>query len=543
MKKYVIGVDFGTLSARAVLFDLQTGEEVAEAVYAYPHGVMDFDRPRYALQHPGDYTEALARSIAGLQADPAEVAGLCIDFTCCTMVAVDGELKPLCEKYPREPHAYVKLWKHHGAVQYAAEFDRVAKERREPWFKIYGGTSSSEWLFPKILETLREAPQVFEETFRFLEAADWLSWLMTGQETHNAGMAGLKSYWSAEYGYPSDDYFAAVDPGLKGIIGSKVSPVVNRIHETAGVLNEQGAAMTGLLPGTPLALPMVDAHAPLTALNIVHEGELLLVVGTSSCHVINTGHPAEVPGITAYVQDGMLPGFCTFEQGQAGVGDCFDWFTQTCVPASYQREADEKGISIHALLREKAMKLKPGENRLLALDWWSGNRSVLKNDRLTGMFLGLTMQTKPEELYRALIEATAYGTRRIIENYEEHGIPIKSICAAGGIPRKDPMMMQIYADVTGREIRIPHTAQAGARGSALYAAVAAGVCKDSIEAAEKYARPDHGIYKPEAKSSAVYELLYREYKTLHDYFGLENRVMERLDTIARRNNEQNPASC
>ncbi|MBQ6824732.1 MAG: ribulokinase [Clostridia bacterium] len=525
MKKYVIGIDYGTLSARAVLFDLKSGEEVAEAVYTYPHGVMDFGQPKYALQHPDDYLEGLKTTVAGLGVDPQEVGGLGIDFTCCTMLPVDENLEPLCKKY-ENPHAYVKLWKHHGAVEQANRFDSFAKG--EEWFKVFGGSSSSEWLFPKIMETLDKAPEVFNDTYRFLEAADWLSWRMTGKETHNAAMAGLKNHWSKEYGYPSNAFLKKVHPGLDGIVGTKVSPIVNTVEETAGVLNEQGAAMTGLLPGTPVALPMVDAHAPLAALNITEEGELLAVIGTSTCHVINTAAASEVPGITAYVEEGMLPGLVTYESGQAGVGDCFDWFTKNCVPAAYTEEAAAGGMNIHALLREKAMRLKLGENRLLALDWWSGNRSILKNDALTGMILGLNMQTKPEEIYRALIEATAYGTRRIIENYEEHGIPVKSICAAGGIARKDPMLMQIYADVTGKEFRVAESTQAAARGSALYAAVAAGACKDIMEAAKRYALPDAGVYQPDPEAGRIYDGLYREYKKLHDYFGLENHVMEEL---------------
>ena len=347
MEKYVIGIDFGTLSARAVLFDLKTGEEAAEAVYTYPHGVMDFGRPKYALQHPDDYLEALKTTIAGLAADPAQVAALGIDFTCCTMVAVDEKLEPLCKRF-ENPHAYVKLWKHHGAVEQADRFDAFAK--KEEWFRIFGGSSSSEWLFPKIMETLDEAPEVFDATYRFMEVADWLSWRMTGRETHNASMAGLKNHWSKEYGYPDNEFLKKVHPGLGGIVGTKVSAVVNSVDETAGVLNECGAAMTGLLPGTPVALPMVDAHAPLAALNIVGEGEMLVVIGTSTCHIINTKHPATVPGITAYVQDGMIPGFYTYESGQAGAGDCFDWFVHHCVPASYTAEAEERGMNIHALL-------------------------------------------------------------------------------------------------------------------------------------------------------------------------------------------------
>lgn len=543
-KKYVIGVDFGTLSARAVLFELATGEEVAESVFDYPHGVMDRELPcgkrlppKFALQHPQDYLDALKNTVGGVLAntDPAEVGALGLDFTTCTILPVDENLTPLCmkEKWAQEPHAYVKLWKHHGAVEEAEQFDRVAQERKEPWMDIYGNRSSSEWMFPKIMETLHRAPAVYEETYRFLEAADWLDWLMTGQETHNASMAGLKSHWNKETGYPSDEFLTAVDPGLKGIVGTKVAKDVQLVDQIAGTINEQGAAMTGLLVGTPVAMPLVDANAALAGLNITREGDMMLIMGTSSCHITNTKKPVAVPGASGYVDNGMLPGLCTIEAGQAGVGDCFDWFTHYCVPQSYTAEAEGRGISIHALLREKAQKLQPGESRLLALDWWSGNRSVLKKDNLTGMILGLNMQTRPEEIYRALIEATAYGTRMIIENYENHGIPVTGICAAGGIAQKDPMMMQIYADVTGREIRVGHTTQAAARGIAMYAAVAAGAFDDVLQAAAQYAREPLTTYRPVKENQQTYEALYQEYRILHDYFGRGgNRVMERLDAIA-----------
>ncbi len=543
-KKYTIGIDFGTLSARAVALELSTGKEAAEAVFAYPHGVMDTCLPsgkklppQFALQHPGDYLDALQHTLAAvLKTVPKEeIAAICLDFTTCTVVCADRQGVPLCMKpeFSDEPHAYGKLWKHHGAVSQALRFDRVAKERGETFLSLCGGTSSSEWLFPKILETLENAPKVYAATHRFYEAVDWLSLVLTGRESHNPCMAGLKGYWSRGAGFPSNDYFAAVHPGLKDIIGTKVCSGVDRVEALAGYITAEAAKLTGLLEGTPVAIPQGDCHAAMPALNVTKSGESMLVIGTSGVLLTNTEKPVPVPGICAQVEGGVAGDICTMEAGQAGLGDCFDWFVKHCVPESYHLEAKEKRMGIHALLTQKAQTLSPGQSRLLALDWWNGNRSILKNDSLTGLILGLNMQTRPEEIYRALIEATAFGLRVIVENYEENGVAIGDIFAAGGIAMKNPMLMQIYADVLNRRLIAQDSAQAGARGSAIYAAVAAGAFADVRQAAQFYRQPVHAEYTPKPENVSVYHALYREYRRLHDYFGKENPVMDRLYQIGK----------
>lgn len=543
-KRYVIGIDFGTLSGRAVLVDAANGNELAEGTVGYPHGVMDGALPSgrklpplFALQHPQDYLDVLGavpRVLAEAGVRPEEVAGLGIDFTACTMLPVDEAGIPLCflPEFADEPHAYVKLWKHHAAQPEADDVNALAAERKEEWLSIYGGKVSSEWMLPKILETLRYAPHVYEKTARFTEAADWLSRMLTGRETHSAAFAGYKALWNAETGYPSNDFMAALDPRLCGIVGTKISENVLGVDQIAGALDGQGSRLTGLPIGTPLALPMIDAHAAMPALNITGDGDLMMIVGTSGCHILNSAQRKPVDGISGYVKDGVIPGFYTYEAGQAAVGDIFDWFVKNHVPESYRKEAVERGVGIHQLLREKAEKLRAGESGLLALDWLNGNRSVLVNANLTGMMLGLTLQTKPEEEYRAWIEATAFGTRMILEQYEKNGIEIRSVCAAGGIAKKDGMMMQIYADVTGKEIRIAASSQAGALGSAICAATAAGVYPSMQTAAKAMSGPYIRTYRPIAENQAVYHRLYAEYKTLHDYFGRGgNPVMERLRGI------------
>ena len=540
--RYTIGIDFGTLSARAVALELATGREAAQAVFEYPHGVMDETLPdgtalppQFALQHPQDYLDALKATVGGvLETIPAqEVAGICLDFTTCTVVCIDEAGVPLCMKpeFAHDPHAYVKLWKHHGAVKQAQLFDKVAAQRGEKWPDYCGGTSSSEWLFPKILETAQEAPAVFANTHRFCEAVDWLSLVLTGNETHNPCCAGLKGYWSRQLGFPDNDFFRAVDPVLDGIVGTRVCPTVDRVDTPAGYLTAEGAALTGLPKGTVVAMPVGDAHAAMPALNVTGEGQCMLVIGTSGVLMVNTKEAVAVPGICALTDRGIFPDLCSMEAGQAGLGDCFDWFVTHCVPERYRQEAREKNMSIHQLLRSKAEKLRPGQSRLVALDWWNGNRSILKNDGLSGLILGMNMQTRPEEIYRALIEATAFGLRVIVENYEKYGVAIGDICAAGGIAMKDPMLMQIYADVLDRTMTVGDSDQAGALGSAMYAAVAAGAFPDIAAAAAKYAKPVKATYTPKAENVAVYDALYAEYRKLHNYFGTENKVMDRLYEI------------
>ncbi len=533
-KNYVIGLDFGTLSGRAVLLDLRTGEEVAESLYDYPHGVMDEKLPtgetlgaNFALQHPQDYLDVLRVTVPDVlkkaRVSPDCVAGLGIDFTSCTMLPIDREGTPLCmkEEFAREKHAYVKLWKHHAAQAQADRINALAEARGEAWLSRYGGKVSAEWALPKILEILENAPEVYERADRLIEAADWLSLILTDKETHSAPFAGYKWLWSAEEGYPSNDFMKALSPALDGIVGTKIAEKVLPISERAGALSARGAALTSLPVGTPLALPMIDAHAAMPALNITRDGGLMLILGTSACHILNSREGKCVDGICGCVKDGVIPSLYTYEAGQAAVGDVFDWFVNNCVPAAYEQEAAARNIGIHALLREKASALTVGENGLIALDWLNGNRSILVDSSLKGMIFGLTLQTKPEEIYRALIESTAFGLKIIVDQYEKSGLAVSDICAAGGIAAKDALLMQIYADVLGREIRVAGTNQAGALGSAIYAAVAAGKYASLEDAAHALSRPDRCTYRPIGENVRAYARLFEKYRLLHDLFGRE----------------------
>lgn len=549
MAKYSIGIDFGTQSARAILLNLETGEEVAVAIKEYTHGVMDEALPDgtplgvdWALQHPQDYLEVLQTTIPELlkkaQISNDDVVGIGIDFTSCTIMPIYADGTPLCfvDQFKNRPHTYPKLWKHHAAQEYANRLNSIAHERGEKFLQRYGGKISSEWAIPKIWQVLEEDEAIYDEMDRFIEATDWIVMQLTGKETRNSCTAGYKAIWSKREGFPSNDFFKALHPKLEHVIDNKFSRDILPIGSKAGEIDERGARLTGLKVGTAVAVGNVDAHVSLPAVGITEPGKMLMIIGTSTCHMLLGEKEEMVPGICGVVEDGILPGYFGYEAGQSCVGDHFEWMVKNCISMDYQKEAEKLGISIHELLTEKAGQLRVGESGLIALDWWNGNRSVLVDADLTGLLIGATLQTKPEEIYRALIEATAYGTRMIIETFNDHGIPVKELYAAGGIAEKNALMMQIYADVTNMEIRISGSPQAPALGSAMYGAVAAGKEKSGFssifEIAKKFGKIKDRVYRPIPENVKVYNQLYSEYKILHDYFGRGgNDVMKRLKRI------------
>lgn len=549
--KYVIGVDFGTLSGRAVIVDVANGRELATAVHEYGNGVIDEHlpgtgiklEPDWALQDPNDYLEVFKRAIPAVLAksgvDPGDVIGVGIDFTACTMLPTKSDGTPLAflAEWRESPHAWVKLWKHHAAQPEANKLNRTAREAGfGSILDRYGGKISSEWFFPKAWQILDEAPEVYAAADRLLEAADWVVWQLTGVETRNSCTAGYKAMWSKSEGFPPPAFFKALDPRMENIIDEKMKREILPLGAKAGEITPQAAEWTGLKVGTAVAVANVDAHVAVPAATVTETGRMVMIMGTSICHMVVGESEEIVPGMCGVVQDGILPDLPGFEAGQSCVGDHFQWFVENCVPESYELEARQKGIIIHQLLEEKAAIQQPGESGLLALDWWNGNRSVLVDVDLTGMMLGMTLLTRPEEIYRALIEATAYGTRLIIETFNQHNVPIRELIATGGLPDRNKLLMQIYADVTGLPIYIPEATQIGALGSAMHGAVAAGADAggyDSImEASLNMARLRDENYQPNHENKAVYDQLFAEYVTLHDYFGRgENEVMKRLKKL------------
>jgi len=554
-RAYSVGIDFGTESGRAVLVDCADGTELGVAVYEYRNGVIDEHLPEpdadvrlepdWALQDPEDYVRTFRQTVPALLAetgvDPADVVGVGIDFTACTMLPTLADGTPLCMvgELRREPHAWVKLWKHHAAQPEAHRINAVAAERGEPWLARYGGRISSEWFFAKALQILDEAPAVYDRADRLIEAADWVVWQLTGSETRNTCTAGYKAMWSKHDGFPADAYFAALDPRFEHVVDEKMSREIVTLGARAGGLSERAAAWTGLVPGTAVAVANVDAHVSVPAVTVTEPGTMVAIMGTSICHMLLGDALATVDGMCGVVEDGIVPGLFGFEAGQSAVGDIFAWFVESCAPPEVHELARRSGTGVHEVLEAEAAKLEPGESGLLALDWWNGNRSVLVDADLRGLLVGMTLATQAPEMYRALIEATAFGTRVIVDAFESAGVPVAEIVACGGLPERNRLLMQIFADVTGREFAVAASSQVPALGSAMFGAVAAGSAlggHDSIvDAARRMARLGSERYRPDAARHAVYDELYREYVRLHDLFGRRgDDVMRNLKSIQRR---------
>ncbi len=549
MNKYSIGIDFGTLSGRVLLVDTRSGFEVAVSVVPYKHGVMEerlcegMRLPMdYALQHPKDYIDVLKQGIKEVleksKVSIDDVIGIGVDFTSCTILPVDSDFKPMCfnEKYEDEPHAYVKLWKHHAAQKQADKIIALAKERDESLLKRYGYQISSEWLLPKVLQIVEEKPDLYDETYKFMEAGDWIVYQLIGEEKRSSCQAGYKALWHKQEGYPDNEFYKQLNPKLDHFVKEKLSHDVLSIGDTAGYLSDSGANLTGLKPGTPVAVAYIDAHSAVPATGITDEGKMLMIMGTSTCHMVLSKKEVFVPGMSGVVEDGIIPQFYGYEAGQAAVGNSFEWLVDRLIPKTYTDEAKSNNLSIYELLNQKAKELKPGENGLLALDWWNGNRSILSDSDLTGMIIGLNLLTKPEDIYRALIESTAFGARVIMEQFEECGISIHEVYATGGIAKKSPLIMQIYADIMNRPIKIGKSDQAVALGSAIMGAVCAksqnGGYDTIHEAVKKMGGVDEVVYKPIPENVQIYQALYEEFKRLHDYFGQGNNdVMKTLKTI------------
>ena len=546
---YVLGLDYGTESGRVMLVDASNGEEVAWHVVPYSNGVLDRELPGggalgpdFALQDPLDYLTVLSEGVpavlrsAGVEG--SAVAGIGVDFTSCTVLPskADGTpLRSLCPEFEGNPHAWVKLWKHHAAQPQADRINEVAAERGEEFMELYGGGYSSEWFFSKVLETLEEAPEVYAAADRFLEAGDWLVGRLVGRESRSECAAGYKGMWIKGKGWPSVDFFQALHPGLENVITEKVEGPLIPVGGKAGELTAEMAELTGLTSGTPVAASVIDAHSAGPACSLAQSGRLAMIMGTSLCHMLLGDRKQIVEGCGGLVEDGIIPGFWGYEAGQAAVGDIYGWFFENGLTAEIEKQAEAKGVSPEDLLTQKAAALRPGESGLLALDWWNGSRSVLMDAELSGVLVGMTLTTRSEEIYRTLVESTAFGTRQVIETFEQQGVPIRDIVACGGLAERSPFVMQIFADVTGREILLPRSFQASGLGAAIHGAVAAGCYPDFPAAIGAMAGLQQTRYRPDPEAGAVYDKLFAEYVSLHDYFGRgANDVMKSLKELRRQ---------
>lgn len=543
--QYVVGVDYGTLSGRALVVRVADGAELGSAVHEYRHAVLTEQLPsgrplppEWALQVPQDYRdvlrEAVPAAVAAAGIDPADVVGIATDFTACTVLPTTREGMPLSElpELTGRPHAYVKLWKHHAAQGQADRINALAAERGEEWLPRYGGLISSEWEFAKALQVLEEDPEVYAATERWVEAADWIVWQLCGEYVRNACTAGYKGI-RQDGAYPSSDYLAALNPQFASFVEDKLDQPIGELGARAGRLTAEAAAWTGLPEGIAVAVGNVDAHVTAPAAQATEPGQMVAIMGTSTCHVMSSNVLREVPGMCGVVDGGIVAGSWGYEAGQSGVGDIFGWFTRTSVPVEYSSAARLLGVSLHEHLTTLAAGQAIGEHGLVALDWHSGNRSVLVDHELSGLVVGQTLATRPEDVYRALLEATAFGTRVILETFRDAGVPVEELVIAGGLA-KNPLLMQIYADVTRLPLSVIGSDQGPALGSAIHAAVAAGAYPDVTTAAKSMGKVERNAYVPDEASSAAYDLLFAEYVRLHDYFGRGgNDVMKRLKALRR----------
>lgn len=542
-----VGVDFGTLSGRAVVVRVADGAELADATHTYAHGAVERTLPAtgellppaWALQIPADWVqvlrEAVPKAVAAAGVEARHVVGIATDFTACTVLPTLADGTPLCElpELSGRPHAYPKLWKHHAAQPHADRINRLAEQRGETWLARYGGRISSEWEFAKALQVLEEDPEVYARTQRWVEAADWIVWQLSGTYVRNACTAGYKGILQDGH-YPGPEYLAALNPGFAGFVTDKLEHPIGQLGARAGGLSAQAAAWTGLPEGIAVAVGNVDAHVTAPAAQAIDPGQMVAIMGTSTCHVMVSDRLGEVPGMCGVVEGGIVPGFWGYEAGQSGVGDIFGWFVDTGVPPECHEEAARRGIGVHELLTERAAKQNVGEHGLVALDWHSGNRSVLVDHELSGLIVGQTLATRPEDTYRALLESTAFGTRTIIAAFERAGVPVTELVVAGGL-MKNALLMQIYADVCDRPLSVIASTQGPALGSAIHAAVAAGCHPDVRSAAAVMGKLDRARYLPDPARVAAYDELYAEYEQLHDHFGRgANDVMHRLHALRVR---------
>ena len=543
---YVIGVDFGTLSGRAVVVRVSDGAELGSSVHEYESAVMDKTLGSsgkalpadWALQDPQDYVSVLKHAVPGaVQAagiSSADVVGIATDFTACTMVPVLADGTPLSrlEQFRDRPHAWVKLWKHHAAQPHADRINEVARTRGETWLARYGGQISSEWELAKGLQILEEDPEIYHAMDKFVEAADWIVWQLCGEYVRNACTAGYKGNLQ-DGAYPSRDYFAALNPDFAGFADEKILHPIGELGSRAGGLTAEAAGWTGLPEGIAVAVGNVDAHVTAPAAQATQPGQMVAIMGTSTCHVMNGEALAEVPGMCGVVDGGIISGYYGYEAGQSGVGDIFAWYVNNQVPGSYFEDANKAGVGIHEHLTNLASKQAVGEHGLIALDWHSGNRSVLVDHELSGVIVGQTLSTTAEEGYRALLESTAFGTRMIVETFRDAGVPVTEFIVAGGL-LTNSFLMQVYSDVTRLPLSVIDSDQGPALGSAIHAAVAAGFYGSVGEASEAMGRVKRAVYMPNEEASKAYDELYADYVRLHDYFGRgSNDVMKRLKARRR----------
>ncbi|MEZ6047654.1 MAG: ribulokinase [Planctomycetaceae bacterium] len=530
-----LGLDFGTESVRALFVDLQ-GNEVASAVVPYTHGQITDKLPgtgekipsNYAFQHPGDWIECSAQAVQeGLKSgnlSGEQVIGIGVDFTSCTMLPTLKDGTPLClvDQYKSEMFSWPKLWKHHGAQAQTDRINELANERQESFMNRYGGIIGLEWFFPKVLETLEKAPEIYRATEVWLEAGDWYVWQLVGGTAdtlpRSTCQAGYKAMWHAQDGYPSSDFFKALHPELENVVADKMPGRMLAPGISAGGLTPEIAEKFGLVAGTPVSASIIDAHSGVPGAGAAEAGAMVLVMGTSSCHMLNATSEQSVPGVAGIVEGGILPGYFGYETGQAAVGDAFDWLRRTLNQPNFDA------------LTTGAASLPPGAEGVLCIDWMNGCRTPLMDGSVKGAFLGLTLSHGPEHMYRALMEGSAFGVRWIADILIENNVPVSSFVATGGLPHHNPLLVQIYSDVLGTPILVHPSKQGPALGAAILGVLAADTEHQYFESATEAIKTMAGVQQgvagregilvePDMENHARYNEIYQKYRQTADWIS------------------------
>ncbi|MDW4311877.1 ribulokinase [Staphylococcus saprophyticus] len=539
---YSIGIDFGTGSGRVFLVNTENGEIIGQYVQTYTHGTIEGELnghklpQSYALQNANDYMEVIETGIPEILAktniDAKDIVGIGIDFTSSTVIFVDDQMEPMHNnpKFYNNPHAYVKLWKHHGAQAEADLLFNTAIEEKNRWLGYYGFNVSSEWMIPKIMEVNDKAPEVMTETADIMEAGDWIVNRLTGENVRSNCGLGFKSFWESSTGFHYD-LFDKVDDNLSDIVRTKVEAPIVSIGESVGTVSAEMAHKLGLSPETVVSPFIIDAHSSLLGIGAEKDKEMTMVMGTSTCHLMLNKEQHKVPGISGSVKGAIIPDLYAYEAGQTAVGDLFEYVANQS-PYEYVKTAEDRGISIFELLNEKASQRYPGESGLIALDWHNGNRSVLSDSNLKGSLFGLSLQTKHEDIYRAYMEATAFGTKMIMQQYQGWQMEVERVFACGGIPKKNHLLMEIYANVLNKKITVIDSEYAPAIGAAILGAICGGAHPNFSSAIQAMKEPVLYQVEPDHAQVLIYKKLFNAYKELHDLLGYKKaRIMRNVSAL------------
>ena len=539
---YSIGIDFGTGSGRVFLVNTENGEIIGQYVQTYTHGTIEGELnghklpQSYALQNANDYMEVIETGIPEILAktiiDEKEFVVIGLEFSSSTVIFVDEKMEPMHNnpKFYNNPHAYVKLWKHHGAQAEADLLFNTAIEEKNRWLGYYGFNVSSEWMIPKIMEVNDKAPEVMTETADIMEAGDWIVNRLTGENVRSNCGLGFKSFWESSTGFHYD-LFDKVDDNLSDIVRTKVDAPIVSIGESVGTVSAEMAHKLGLSPETVVSPFIIDAHSSLLGIGAEKDKEMTMVMGTSTCHLMLNKEQHKVPGISGSVKGAIIPDLYAYEAGQTAVGDLFEYVANQS-PYEYVKTAEDRGISIFELLNEKASQRYPGESDLIALDWHNGNRSVLSDSNLKGSLFGLSLQTKHEDIYRAYMEATAFGTKMIMQQYQGWQMEVERVFACGGIPKKNHLLMEIYANVLNKKITVIDSEYAPAIGAAILGAICGGAHPNFSSAIQAMKEPVLYQVEPDHAQVLIYKKLFNAYKELHDLLGYKKaRIMRNVSAL------------